>query len=119
MDGILALYAKDYNGGYDWQSFQWYCDGEKMEGATESYIYLDLDCVGREYYCLITDMNGVSIPTCPLIYNRGVMGIDESAIDAPKGNGGWYDMLGRRVQQPATGGVYIQVQGGKIRKAVY
>lgn len=119
MDGILALYAKDYNGGYDWQSFQWYCDGEKMDGETASYIYLDLDCVGREYYCLITDMNGVSIPTCPLIYNRGMTGISESAIDALGQDGRWYDILGRRVQQPAAGGVYILVQSGKIRKVVH
>ncbi|MDL2290465.1 T9SS type A sorting domain-containing protein, partial [Paludibacteraceae bacterium OttesenSCG-928-F17] len=37
---ILAISNIDNNGGYDFSNFQWYVNGEKIEGETKSYIYV-------------------------------------------------------------------------------
>lgn len=65
---VLAVRNVDYNGGYDFVSFQWFKNGAPIEGATSSVYYesdddgLDLNA---EYSVLLTRASdNVSIMTC-------------------------------------------------------
>ena len=37
---VLAVKNEDYNGGYQFVAFQWYKNGNPIEGATSSICYL-------------------------------------------------------------------------------
>ena len=54
---VLAVKNEDYNGGYEFVAFQWYKNGNPIDGATSSVYYeedgLDL---GAEYSVLLTRM---------------------------------------------------------------
>ena len=65
-DDVIAVLTYDYNGGYNFKEFQWYKDGELLEGETDSYIYQPLT-VGSAYQALLTERNGLQLITCPLI----------------------------------------------------
>ena len=63
---VLAVTNKDYNGGYDFIAFQWYKNGQPIEGDTSSILYepegFDLDA---EYYVLLTRLSdNVTIRSC-------------------------------------------------------
>ena len=45
----------------------------------------------------------------------GIVGIDGENEAVP----GYYNLQGLRVEKPVTGGVYIEVKGGKSRKVIY
>ena len=40
-DDILGILNAEYNGGYDFQYFQWYRNGNPIDGATEPYYYIE------------------------------------------------------------------------------
>ena len=40
-DDVLGILNAEYNGGYDFASFQWYRNGEAIAGATEPYYYIE------------------------------------------------------------------------------
>jgi len=65
-DDVISLKNKDYNGGYEFVSFQWYKDGEIIEGATKSYYYqpggLTIDAA---YTCQVVLTDGAHYETCP------------------------------------------------------
>ena len=63
---VMAVLTHDYNGGYDFVSFQWYENGDLLVGETHSYLYRDLT-IGAEYSALLTDVNGLELMTCPLV----------------------------------------------------
>lgn len=67
----LFLYDERHNGGYDWtgSTFQWYLDGEALSGKTSSQLLMPDAAPGAELYCVITDAAGISIPTCPVVYD--------------------------------------------------
>ncbi len=76
-DGIVALLNEDYNGGYTFASYQWYRNGEPIEGATDSYLPVTLEDAGAEYTVVIVrDGDGTILPTCPIIYDTTV-GVDD------------------------------------------
>lgn len=106
MEGLLALYNSKYNGGYNWTSYQWYCNGERMEGATRSYLTLTSEDIGKSYYCVLTREDGVVIASCPIVYDAG-MGVEDVEEDAEYK---WYDLLGRPVAEPTQSGLYIRVK---------
>ena len=66
---VLALKNSEYNGGYEFISYQWYLNGNLLEGFTTSQLYVEnqnLDFNG-EYQVLLTRIeNGdsVSVMTC-------------------------------------------------------
>ena len=62
---VLAVLTHDYNGGYDFVSFQWYKNGVAIPGATHSYISEPLQD-GDLYSCLLTDSRGVQLMTCEM-----------------------------------------------------
>ena len=59
----------DYNGGYDFVSFQWLHNGSEVEGATGSYYYEAGKLKpGDEYAVLLTTAGSdKAIPTCSYI----------------------------------------------------
>ena len=64
-DALVVLTAK-YNGGYDFKKFQWYKNGEKLEGESGSYLYQPLE-MGASYSAMLTETNGIVLMSCPLI----------------------------------------------------
>lgn len=66
---VLALLNRGYNGGYDFANYQWYKNGQAIEGATKSYLYAANDKLdtNAEYSVKITRMgDGVTLFTCPI-----------------------------------------------------
>ena len=65
----IVIYNEQYNGGYNWTSYQWYKDGQPILGQDTAYFYdpQELD-FGHEYQVLLTRLDdGKSILTCPII----------------------------------------------------
>lgn len=62
---FVGVLTKNFNDGYTFTSFQWYKNGEIIEGATEPYIYESL-VVGDEYSVQLSDSLGHTAMTCPL-----------------------------------------------------
>jgi hypothetical protein len=66
---VLAVKNSDYNGGYEFVAYQWFLNGQPLEGFTTSQYYtgLDLDFSG-EYQVLLTRKDdGVSVMTCGVV----------------------------------------------------
>lgn len=61
---VLALLNSKYNGGYTFSAYQWYKDGQAIPGATQSYLYQELD-MNSQYSVELTRTDGVVISTCP------------------------------------------------------
>lgn len=40
-DDVLGILNADFNGGYDFVTFQWYRNGVAIDGATEAYLYVE------------------------------------------------------------------------------
>lgn len=63
---VLAVKNADYNGGYNFVSFQWFLDDRPISGAIGSNYYEhDKLQFGKEYYVLLTREDGVAIQSCP------------------------------------------------------
>lgn len=63
----ICILNKDYNGGYEFNQYQWYKNGDLIPGETKPYLfvpqYLDLDA---EYQVLLTRSDdSISVLTCP------------------------------------------------------
>jgi len=74
---VLALLNQNFNGGYQWSSYQWYKDGEAIPNENGSYLYVGakgevLDTTAY-YRVLLTRIDdGVKLFTCAVqpIYNE-------------------------------------------------
>ncbi len=64
-DALIILTAK-YNGGYDFKGFQWYKDGEIIEGENHSYMYQPLE-MGAVYAAMLTEKDNTQLMTCGII----------------------------------------------------
>lgn len=62
---VLTVLAPNYNGGFEFVGFQWYKNGQPLEGETHSYIYQPLD-FDATYYVVLTRSDSTSIATCPI-----------------------------------------------------
>ena len=66
---VLALYNSDYNGGYEFKSYQWYKDGISIDGATKSYLYLsnsNFDTISEYSVKLTRTSDAVILFTCSM-----------------------------------------------------
>lgn len=63
----IFLRNEDYNGGYSFTSYQWYKDGQPIEGATSPYLYNVLDTEAAYCVLLTRASDGVSQFTCAII----------------------------------------------------
>ncbi len=115
--GIIALLNDQYNGGYEFSSYQWYRNGELIAGANESYLIVGTNDLGAQYTAVLTrTSDGVKVTACPITYNS-----TQSIEDIWSDGSPWmlYDLLGRVVvpltEQKkqalfVTPGVYILVR---------
>ena len=62
---VLTLLAPKYNGGFTFNAFQWYKNGQPIPGETQAYLYQDLD-FNATYYVELTRPDGVTISSCPM-----------------------------------------------------
>lgn len=70
FDDLFGILTSEYNGGYDIVSYQWYADGEPVEGATGPNFFdpnLNFD---TEYTVSVQLADGTSLWICPFTYNR-------------------------------------------------
>jgi hypothetical protein len=65
-DDVLSIVSAEQNYGFRFEQFQWMKNGEKIEGANQSYYYeadgLDLDA---EYQIEVVLPSGLTLTTCP------------------------------------------------------
>ena len=67
FNNVLAVYQ---NAGYTFTAYQWYVNGKPIVGANESVYYLGQDSTfteGDEVFVMLTDQNGMILPSCPQI----------------------------------------------------
>lgn len=65
---VIAILSENYNGGYHFTGFQWYCNDTPIAGANGPYLYLEgsqLD-LNATYYARLTRDDGVTLNTCPI-----------------------------------------------------
>ena len=109
FNNVLAVYQ---NRGYQFTAYQWYRNGEPVEGATSSILYLGEGIpfnTGDVVYVVLTDNSGMVLPSCPQIITD-IPDLDGDANNAPaqkvlinnkfriiKGEM-TYDIYGQRVQ---------------------
>lgn len=133
---ILAVYNENYNEtSSKFSSFQWYRNGEPIEGETNSYINLDGNYdFENEYYVCMTNEQGQTMCSCPTKFvNQGdnislnpdtTISIKGTYIDAggslyvttkEEGEYTWYDSTGKKINSGTipAGGCLIAVPDKK------
>lgn len=73
FNNVLAVYKNGYGGndGYDFVAYQWYRNGQPIEGATASiYHTTEPYTQGDTYFVVLTDQNGLTLPSCPQTINE-------------------------------------------------
>ena len=82
--GIIALLNDSLNGGYTFSEYSWYRNGERIEGADQSYLIVGTNDLGAQYTVVLKrTTDGVTVATCPVIYN-GTM-----AVETPETSGAY------------------------------
>ncbi|MCQ2347667.1 MAG: PKD domain-containing protein [Paludibacteraceae bacterium] len=67
-EGLMALMNEPYS-GYDFVEFQWYRDGQRIEGAVYSYLSATNDDLGHVYRVDVKQAGSSRfVSTCDLIY---------------------------------------------------
>ena len=138
---VLAIRNKDYNGGYEFDSVQWYVSGLPIEGAIDFNYYVGMGNqlqFGKEYTALLTRKDGVKLFTCPFIPAAVPAEIADMPSLVPlsspmhisgKGTAYWYDMLGRvygtnpyndsDIISPAVQGCFLLVLQGTETRSIH
>ena len=80
--GFISLLNADYNGGYSFGLYQWFRNGVPVTGGTSSYLAVDQEDEGSEFYLMLV-REGEVIPffTCPIIYGKPTGLDDIEAVD--------------------------------------
>ncbi|MBD5392512.1 T9SS type A sorting domain-containing protein [bacterium] len=65
---VLAVLAPEYNGGYEFSGYQWYKNGEPMEGETRPYIYVKPYLRSTDTYAVLLERasDGLKLHSCGL-----------------------------------------------------
>lgn len=65
---VIAVLNQNYNGGYQFSAYQWYKNGQPIEGETKSYLYIaDGLEVGADYNVHLTRIGeDYAVFTCPI-----------------------------------------------------
>ncbi len=69
---VMAIYNKNYNGGYDFSSIRWYKNGIEIQGkgAHNSYVQMSPVLEMATYYALVTRTDdGKALRTCDFVPN--------------------------------------------------
>ncbi len=63
FNNVLAVYQ---NKGFSFTHYQWYRNGEPIVGATDANYHSELPFeAGDEYFVMLTDQSGITLPSCP------------------------------------------------------
>ena len=67
-DDVLFVQNADYNGGYEFSTYQWYKNDEPIDGETASYLYASdgLDQAAEYRVELTRSDDGMTVSTCPV-----------------------------------------------------
>ncbi len=69
FNDVLALLSPAFNGGYEFESYQWFCNGAVIPDATGSYIYVGpesvLDLNAQYHASLVRKGETYAIESCP------------------------------------------------------
>lgn len=106
---VIAILNSKYNGGYEFTSYQWYKDGQPIDGATGPYLYKSLE-MGSEYNVLLTRADGVAAFSCPIVAEQHtdlsvyptVLQAGKSVhvnIDSESGKATWVNVMGLTVER--------------------
>lgn len=95
---LIAVLDSAHNGGYNFVGVQWYRDGELVEGISQGVLRTTPEDIGHEFYAALTTPDGVTIPSCVLVYNGGIAeGIEHITLDQLTEPICVYDLFGRMV----------------------
>lgn len=64
-DDVISVCGPSYNGGFEFDRFQWVKDGEDIPGATRSYYYEEGGLTGKEYQVRVWLKDGTELTNCP------------------------------------------------------
>lgn len=128
---VLAIKNADFNGGYRFDSVQWFVSGAPIEGATEFNYYVGEGKqlrFGEEYQALLTREDGVKLFTCAFVPAPVPAEVTDMPSLVPmaqpipvqgQGVAQWVDMLGRThhteafnnsdIHAPAAAGSYLLI----------
>ncbi|MDE5575235.1 MAG: T9SS type A sorting domain-containing protein [Bacteroidales bacterium] len=67
-NNVLAVLSAEYNGGYEFSGYQWYKNGEPMEGETRPYYYAKPYLRSTDTYAVLLERasDGLKLQTCGL-----------------------------------------------------
>ena len=84
---VIPVKSYDYNGGYNFSSFQWYKNGILMEGETEPYYHVEGELEKGAYYQVALTREGedYAILSCPIYY--GLSDIESVSAGVQENNG--------------------------------
>lgn len=131
---VLAVRNSDFNGGFSFSDYQWYMNGQKLEGETGSYLYRPLE-MDKEYQVQLTRaLDGVTLFSCPVTPVQvdpqydvpTIVSVSASVPLRGQGKATWVNTVGNNcgtqvyndspVIAPAQGGIYmllLQTEHGK------
>lgn len=123
---LLAITNEDYNGGYTFLTYQWYRDGQPIEGATGPNLSVTDADRGHEFYVVLQRQgDGVKLGTCSVVYigTTGISNINIGTLQSPIDV---YSVMGVRVVQIESvaemnnlpSGIYILTDGDTTLKWV-
>lgn len=139
---VLAIRNADYNGGYQFDSVQWYVNGQPIDGANTFAYYIEEEGktlrFGEAYQALLTRNDGTQLFTCPFIPAP----VPEAEMPLPtlvnpnaplhiqgRGVARWYDMLGRchstqsydesDIVSPSAKGYYLLLLQGSDSREIH
>ena len=117
-NGIVAVMNPNYNGGYDFVSYQWYRNGERMEGETKSYIrVIDEKDLNAEYYAVVLrSTDNVVLRTCPITYTGGGW---RDALETIQGESSAVKLIENGILYIIRDGVKYTVLGTTVRSNVH
>ena len=82
---LIAITNDDYNGGFEFTSYQWYRDGEPIPGATGPNLAMTEEDRGHEFYVVVRRLgDGVQLGTCSIIY--GATGVGDVILPVTSWN---------------------------------
>lgn len=111
---LLSLMNADYNGGYEFVTYQWYRDGEPIPGATSPNLAVGESDKGHEFYIVITRKNdGLRLATCSLVF--GATPLEEIGLDMLSAPFDVYSITGvKLVSLDAMEQIYSLPQGAYV-----
>ncbi|MCQ2310788.1 MAG: hypothetical protein MJZ64_03455 [Paludibacteraceae bacterium] len=115
FDDVLVLLNEQYNGGYSYASYQWYKEGKKMNGATESFYALPDSRIKDEVYSVrVVLSDGTPLWICPFTFaelkaKTDISDVLEDVTSAQR-------VLYKGMLYIQTGGVWHSVLGQPVNK---